>query len=472
MKLANLFLLTLAAFGLATQAHAQCSDSALNGTLFYELGGSVAKTGGGTASHEEIGEVTADGNGNLTGSTTTSIAGVTTTLPVTGTYTINANCAGNGELVTTANTVDFAIELVNGGGQSQISVTTSTAGEIAQGHFYRAANATGGVCATGTLSGAYAMLLSGGTYTGATRTAYNAAVQATFDGNGGLNFAGEVTSGVTTGASLSGTGTYTLNADCSGTAQVAAGLFGTLNYQIARIAGGEVLFLETDANTTISGIANGQLNEDIIPQIAFGGGWYTALYFTNNSGVAVSFLVTFTADDGTPLNIPGTGTTATVTLQPQQTQIIEALNSGTLTQGYATFNPPTGVTGYGVFRQSVPGRFDQEALAGFKDAMSTTSTFTFDDTTYTTALSFANPGASAITATVTAWDNTGTLLGTGTVNLNPAHKSALSMRTISGLSGIAGQRGSAQVTVNSGNVAVLALRFSGSAFTSIPTTQQ
>jgi len=45
----------------------------------------------------------------------------------------------------------------------------------------------------------------------------------------------------------------------------------------------------------------------------------------------------------------------------------------------------------------------------------------------------------------------------------------MALRDLPGLGIIVGNRGSAEFTVTSGNVAVLGLRFRGSSFTSIPT---
>ena len=47
--------------------------------------------------------------------------------------------------------------------------------------------------------------------------------------------------------------------------------------------------------------------EQILPQVAFGGSWYTGLYFTNIASTPVSFTVSFIGDDGTPLTIPAIG---------------------------------------------------------------------------------------------------------------------------------------------------------------------
>ena len=51
----------------------------------------------------------------------------------------------------------------------------------------------------------------------------------------------------------------------------------------------------------------------------------------------------------------------TVNLAPHATAILEAPDVGTLNQGYVTASLPGGVTGYGVFRQTVAGVPDQEA---------------------------------------------------------------------------------------------------------------
>jgi hypothetical protein len=85
--------------------------------------------------------------------------------------------------------------------------------------------------------------------------------------------------------------------------------------------------------------------QHILPQFAFGGGWYSALYFTNATSFNVSFPVSFFTDAGTPLNVPSAGgSSTTVTLGPQATTIIEAPNSGSLTQGYVSALLPMGVS--------------------------------------------------------------------------------------------------------------------------------
>jgi P pilus assembly chaperone PapD len=209
----------------------------------------------------------------------------------------------------------------------------------------------------------------------------------------------------------------------------------------------------------------------VLPQVAFGGGWYSALYFTNLTGAAVSFPVSFVDDAGTPLTVASLGgTTAQVSLAAYGTAIVEAPNVGNLLQGYAAFTLPAGVYGYGVFRQSVTGRPDQEAVVPFSAASATSNTLTWDETNLITAVAVVNPSSTAATVAVTLWDENGNTVGTSSISLAPNSKTETALRTLPGLSGMVGLRGSARFTATGGNVAVLGLRFDGAAFTSIPTT--
>ena len=234
----------------------------------------------------------------------------------------------------------------------------------------------------------------------------------------------------------------------------------------------------TVANYATSAAINGlapltpPTTPQILSQFAFGGGWYSALYFTNSSAASVSFTVNFTADSGAPLSVPSIGgSSTTVNLAPHATAILEARNLGNLNQGYVTASLPGGVIGYGVFRQSVPGVPDQEAVVPLASSTSTRATLSWDDTNYTTAVAIANPSVVPVTVSITVWNSSGAVIGTSSIPLATGAKTEATLHSIPGLSGVVGNRGSAQFTVTSGSVAVLGLRFNGAAFTSIPTTQ-
>jgi hypothetical protein len=209
-----------------------------------------------------------------------------------------------------------------------------------------------------------------------------------------------------------------------------------------------------------------------LPQLAFGGGWYTAMYFTNTTDAPANMGVKFNKPDGAALSVPLVGagpvSSQVITLAPKATAVLEAPNTGDLQQGWAEATLPTGVTGYGVFRQTVAGRPDQEAVVPLSNTSKTVANLVWDDMGPTTAVALVNPSDAAVTATITVYGPDGATLGTATVNLAPNNRTAFNLREQPGLSAMVGKRGSARIAVPSGNVSALGLRFGDSAFTSIP----
>src|SRR5579863_7893675 len=119
-----------------------------------------------------------------------------------------------------------------------------------------------------------------------------------------------------------------------------------------------------------------------LPQFVFGGGWYTALYFANPTGSTANIQVNFLDNNGTPLNVPllgiGTVSSQTISLSPSSTVILEAPNvAGPSGEGWVEASLPTGVVGYAVFRQSVLGRADQEAVVPLAPESSSTAGLIF-----------------------------------------------------------------------------------------------
>jgi len=274
----------------------------------------------------------------------------------------------------------------------------------------------------------------------------------------------------TVSGNISDTGAVTINVTLNGQSRV---LTGTISPD-GNSASGTYTTNPGSCITVTSGAWTGARAQQVLPQFAFGGGWYSALYFSNEGTNPASLTVTFLADDGTPLNVPSVGgSSTTVTLSPNGTAIIEAPNVGNLSEGSVLMALPGGVVGYGIFRQSVPGVPDQEAVVPLSKASTVASRLIWDDTTPTTAMAILNPGPAATTVTVVVQDTHGNLLGTSALQLAPGAKMTGTLRGLQGVTGVAGTRGSADFTPGSGgNVAVLGLRFGGAAFTSIPTADR
>jgi hypothetical protein len=130
------------------------------------------------------------------------------------------------------------------------------------------------------------------------------------------------------------------------------------------------------------------------------------------------------------------------------------------------------VVGYAVFRQSVQGRADQEAMVSLVPESGRVADLIYDDTAYTTAFTLVNPGTNENTIKVTVYGVDGAQVGFSQVTLGPASKTAAILRSLPDLAGIAGSRGRATFSSDSGTFSVLGLRFGAEAFTSIPVNQR
>jgi len=244
---------TAAVFGLAIAmmmagkpAPAVCSNATLKGVYGYYHG----RPGGGSTIKAVVGQITADGGGNLTASWTLSANGVISTGTTTGTYSISKNCTGT---MTFSNEdfspADFSIVFDDGFEGFQMIQTDS---ETAQAGFGLAQGA-GVTCGLIGKAQTYAVNLAGVLYPSLDIDAIVGHLTA--DGKG--NLMGSETSsvgGMISTASV--TGTYTENADCTGTAQITPRGSNTMNFNTVLVnEGKEQLLIETDSNTLVAGAA-------------------------------------------------------------------------------------------------------------------------------------------------------------------------------------------------------------------------
>jgi hypothetical protein len=229
----------------AEPASALCSNTNLNGVYGYYHG----RPGGSGTLRVVVGQFTADGQGNLTGSWTMSTSGAISTGTFTGSYSIAKNCTGSlafsSEDIGPAN---YNIILDHNHLGFQMIQTDNT---VTQPGF----GLSQGVVTCG-LSGkkqTFATNLLGVLFS--TTNAEAIVGQLTLDGKG--NISGSETFSVGgTNTTAAVTGTYTQNADCTGTAQITPTGAATTNFNtIAVNAGKELLLIETDNTTLIAGTA-------------------------------------------------------------------------------------------------------------------------------------------------------------------------------------------------------------------------
>ena len=211
-----------------------------------------------------------------------------------------------------------------------------------------------------------------------------------------------------------------------------------------------------------------------LPHFVYGGVWYSAIYLSNTTNALESVQLTFRDNNGAPLLVPlaGIGSlfSRVVILNPGTTVLLEALNVGDdpSTEGWVDILLPPGVMGYGVSRLVTAGHPDQEALIPFALESSQRVEFTYDDIQFTTAVALLNPSDQQTTVTVTAFGDDGDQVGTTQLVLAPHTKSANILTAYAGMAGVFRKQGRVVVSVPTGAVSVLALRFGGAGFSNIP----
>ncbi len=209
----------------------------------------------------------------------------------------------------------------------------------------------------------------------------------------------------------------------------------------------------------------------VIAQFVDGGSWKTSLYFVNLENRAVSFQVLFFNDAGGDMTVPilGQGLVRGLNVSLDAAGSIQFETNGTafnLTQGWALLSQTTNdsVGGMAVFRQSVSGRADQEAVVPIVSQYDSHFVLLFDNTIFTTAIALANPTVDSVVIPVNIRNQAGLIIDQRTVKLGPYAHTAFTLPDT--WSTTAGRRGAIEFLTSGFGVGALGLRFSGAAFTS------
>src|SRR6476469_2948858 len=137
-----------------------------------------------------------------------------------------------------------------------------------------------------------------------------------------------------------------------------------------------------------------------------------------------------------------------------------------LTQGWALLSQSTNdsVGGMAIFRQSVFGRPDQEAVVPIVSQFDNHFVLLFDNTAFTTAIALANPTTNRVDIPVNIRNQAGQIIDRRTVTLGSYNHTAFTLPDT--WSSTAGRRGAIEFQTSGFGVGALGLRFNGSAFTS------
>jgi hypothetical protein len=165
----------------------------------------------------------------------------------------------------------------------------------------------------------------------------------------------------------------------------------------------------------------------VLGQLADGAGWKTTITLVNLDTQPASFTLYLLADDGVPMTIPvvnETGQTSfgntiqgNVPVGGSATYATEG-TSQALAQGWAAFDSAQRIAGQAVFRFSMPGSRNIEAVVPFTSLFDLRQILPFDHTVgLVMGVALANPGRSDLTITLAFRTSEGTPLLQDTIQL-------------------------------------------------------
>ena len=228
-------------------AHGACSNASINGTyaiLSTGLNGSLQPA-------SSVDQVTVDGLGNLTGTSTKSINGSIVTFTFTGTYTIATSCVGTVTFTNQSNQTEhdrIYLNSVNASGVYNGGYLIQTDSNHVQSSVALAQGAA--TCTDLGVKHAYSFKATG-TAIGTGQVA--AAGRVTLNGTGGLTGTETLSQNGSIHSSVTLTGSYTVNSNCTSSLTITPTGFSATHWNAVIVNGGkELMALQTDANTIIT----------------------------------------------------------------------------------------------------------------------------------------------------------------------------------------------------------------------------
>jgi hypothetical protein len=239
-------IIVLAMFVFSSAATATCSNASLSGTYGFLHDGTDSTSSTGAPATAAITQITFDpATGTFTGQSTASHEGAIATSSVTGTYTIAPDCTGTG---TPSGATPFSI------------VVTSTGflaiHPFADGFAVKQGSLT---CNNAAVAGSFGFETTGVFLTGAPATGsvyFVGRLKLAVNASGEGVISGQVagSEGDTALAFAPVTGSYSVASDCTGTATITPQGQSPLNFSFVVVdCGKQMLAVETDANTVVSG---------------------------------------------------------------------------------------------------------------------------------------------------------------------------------------------------------------------------
>jgi hypothetical protein len=243
----------------AARATEGCTNHSLRGAYgFASEGQAFGPAGTEIAEIAAAGRILFDGHGNLTGQETESLNGAITTPAFSGTYSVLPDCTGTAT-IHNGQTAHLRFMLVEGG--QEVNFIDTDPGVVATGQIARQQLTH---CTAASFKGVYSLAASGSVY-GPSGEIGDVSVFARIvaDGHGGIT---ESSSASFNGFQDTETeiGTYTVNADCTGTGTNVHQRSGQVEHVwfVLVEGGAESKFVVTDPGVVLAGTVDRQPNED------------------------------------------------------------------------------------------------------------------------------------------------------------------------------------------------------------------
>jgi hypothetical protein len=222
---------------------ATCSNASING-VFGVLSSGFNGSGQPASS---VDRVVVDGAGNLTGSSTKSIDGTIVTFTFNGTYQINKDCTGNATFNNQDGSTKHANIYLNNGKKGAFMIQTDDR------HIESSVVAAMGkaVCTDAGVKHTYSFEFTG---SDTSPRPIAAAGQLVLNGTGSVKGVATLSIGGSIANSLPVSGTYQINSDCTGTAQITPQGLPVVDLALLVVnAGKEIMAIQTDSGTITAG---------------------------------------------------------------------------------------------------------------------------------------------------------------------------------------------------------------------------
>jgi hypothetical protein len=218
-----------------------------------------------------------------------------------------------------------------------------------------------------------------------------------------------------------------------------------------------------------------------MPQMAVGGAWKTTIVLENSGTRAAQARLNFWGDSGgalaLPLSFPPSTASPIVASTLDRTLaagaaltiVASGSESQPTQQGWVQLIADGNISGFAIFG-SKSGNFDQEAVVPLETREAGSYVLWFDNTSgMIVGVALANLTTQPVTVTATIRDESGSVVGTGRIDLPAQGHTSFELPTL--LQQTAQRRGTVEFhTAASGQISVLGLRFNPGAFTTIPVT--